>query len=70
VQALVNNLANPKVILFFAAFLPQFVLASAGRPTVQFLALGALFLLVGLVLDVAIGLLSGRIGRGSAARRR
>jgi threonine/homoserine/homoserine lactone efflux protein len=60
-RSMVNNLANPKVILFFVAFLPQFVVPGAPA-VVQFVVLGTLFLLVGLVLDVAIGLLSGQIG--------
>jgi threonine/homoserine/homoserine lactone efflux protein len=68
VRSMLNNLANPKVILFFVAFLPQFVVAGAAPPIVQFVFLGVLFLLVGLLLDIPIGLLSGRIG--DAVRRR
>jgi threonine/homoserine/homoserine lactone efflux protein len=67
-RSVLNNLANPKVILFFVAFLPQFVVRGGGPPGLQFAVLGGLFLLVGLVLDVAIGALSGRIG--VALRRR
>lgn len=67
-RAIANNLANPKVILFFVAFLPQFVVPGAGPPTVQFVILGTVFLLVGLVLDTIIGLLSGRLG--NTLRRR
>ena len=68
VRAMLNNLANPKVILFFVAFLPQFVVPGGAPAVLQFVVLGALFLLVGLLLDVVIGLLSGRIG--DALRRR
>jgi len=67
-RAITNNLTNPKVILFFVAFLPQFVVPDAGPPTVQFVILGTPFLLVGLVLDTIIGLLSGRLG--NTLRRR
>jgi threonine/homoserine/homoserine lactone efflux protein len=70
VRALANNLANPKVILFFVSYLPQFVDRSRGHVTVQFLILGLLFLLVGLVVvDLPIGLCAGRAGQLLARRR-
>jgi threonine/homoserine/homoserine lactone efflux protein len=69
VRALANNLANPKVVLFFVSYLPQFVDRGRGHVTVQFLLLGGLFLLVGLVVvDVPIGLCAGRAGRFLARR--
>jgi threonine/homoserine/homoserine lactone efflux protein len=69
VRALLNNLANPKVILFFVSYLPQFVDRSRGHVTAQFLVLGALFLLVGLVVvDIPMGLCAGRAGRLLARR--
>lgn len=61
-RAWLNNLANPKVILFYLAFLPQFVSPGAGSVTVQLLVLGFIFLAVGLVIDLALGIFSGRIG--------
>jgi threonine/homoserine/homoserine lactone efflux protein len=69
VRALANNLANPKVIVFFVGYLPQFVDYSRGHVTAQFLVLGVLFLLVGLVVvDVPVGLCAGRAGRLLARR--
>jgi threonine/homoserine/homoserine lactone efflux protein len=62
VRGLLNNLANPKVIVFFIAFLPQFVVPAAGNVHVQLVILGLVFMLVGLVLDVAIGSMAGHIG--------
>ena len=56
-----NNLANPKIIVFFIAFLPQFIVAE-GSTTAQFVVLGIAFLLVGLALDLSIGAASGRPG--------
>lgn len=62
IRAWLNNLANPKVILFYLAFLPQFVTPAAGSVTLQLLALGFVFLLLGLIVDVAHGVFSGQIG--------
>ena len=73
-RASVTNLLNPKIVLFYLAFLPQFVNPQLGHITTQLLVLGAVFVVVGLVIDTAIGLLGGRIGRwllrrGSGAER-
>lgn len=61
-NATITNLLNPKIVLFYLAFLPQFVTASAGRPGLQLLVLGLTFTVLGLVVDALIALLSGRIG--------
>lgn len=53
------NLANPKMVLFFAAFLPNFL--GEGDATPQFLVLGAVFLLVGLVIDTLVGVGAGTV---------
>lgn len=57
-RGLVVNLTNPKVLLFFVAFLPQF-LGRATSPTLQLLLLGLLFQAVGLTVDLAIGWSAG-----------
>ena len=62
VRAMFNNLSNPKVILFYLAFLPQFVTRGGASTVVQLLALGVVFLLLGLIIDLALGAFSGRIG--------
>ncbi|MGV9349306.1 LysE family translocator [Streptomyces spiralis] len=69
-RAALTNLANPKVILFFAAFLPQFVRPSHGPVTIQLMALGAIFLLVGLMIDSAVGVTAGRLKAALAADAR
>ncbi|MGY4919494.1 LysE family translocator [Streptomyces sp. 900116325] len=66
-RAILTNLANPKVILFFAAFLPQFVRPGHGPVTIQLLSLGLIFLLVGLLIDSVIGITAGRIRTALAA---
>ena len=60
-RAVLTNVTNPKVILFFAAFLPQFVRPGHGPTAVQMLTLGLLFLVVGLVIDSVVGLLAGSL---------
>jgi threonine/homoserine/homoserine lactone efflux protein len=65
-RAVLTNLTNPKVIIFFAAFLPQFTRHGHGPVAVQLLILGFIFLLVGLLCDSAIGLAVGRLGRSVA----
>jgi threonine/homoserine/homoserine lactone efflux protein len=61
-RAVLTNLTNPKVVLFFAAFLPQFVRPGHGPVAVQLLTLGLIFLFAGLLSDSAIGLVAGRLG--------
>ena len=61
-QGLVVNLTNPKMALFFLAFLPQF-LGSAGSSAAQFILLGLCFMVIGYVVDTAVGLLAGTLQR-------
>lgn len=59
-RGMLTNLGNPKVIVFFAAFLPQFVRPAAGPVSLQLLSLGGLFVLAGLGVDSLVALIAGR----------
>ena len=61
-RGILMNIANPKVSIFFLAFLPQFTNPALGNVTVQIFSLGALFMLSALVVFISVSLLAGRIG--------
>jgi threonine/homoserine/homoserine lactone efflux protein len=68
------QLLNPKIAIFFLAFLPQFADGSRGPVALQVLVLGTLFTLLAIISDGAYVLLAGAVGgwlrSGQRARRR
>jgi len=69
-KGVLTNAPNPKVALFFLAFLPQFVSAGSDDKTSSFLFLGFLFLLIGATWCVSLAVFASAIARGWRGRSR
>ncbi|MGJ7517961.1 LysE family translocator [Pseudomonas baetica] len=73
IRATLNSLLNPKALLFFMVFLPQFVTVGAGSVTLQLMLLGVLLALIAWVfhalLSVCAGRLHGRLRGGRISGR-
>ena len=61
-QGVLSNVLNPKIAIFFLAFLPQFVDRGSSQVTLQLIALGLTFAFLGLLFLLVVGYSSGTIG--------
>jgi threonine/homoserine/homoserine lactone efflux protein len=62
-RGVIMNITNPKVSIFFLAFMPQFADPSRGSVTLQLLAFGGLFICSTLLVFGSIALLAGTLGQ-------
>lgn len=69
-QGFLSDALNPKVAIFYLAFLPQFVAPSAGHPLRQLLALGLTVNMVALPVNVLLVLAAARLTRALRGERR
>jgi len=69
-QGALISMLNPKVALFFLAFLPQFVVVGAGPVSLQLLLHGTLLVVVGLLLQSPIIFMGARIASTLADNNR
>lgn len=60
-DGIIVSATNPKIAIFFMAFLPQFVSADAADATRQIIVLGILYAALALITDPAYGLFAGAI---------
>ena len=60
-QAILINVLNPKVALFFMALLPQFVSQQAAHPSITFIFLGCIFNFNGTIVNVIFAVFSSKI---------
>jgi threonine/homoserine/homoserine lactone efflux protein len=61
-RGVIMNVTNPKVAIFFLAFLPQFADPTRGSLTAQLLALGAVFMAATLLVFGSIACAAGSLG--------
>jgi threonine/homoserine/homoserine lactone efflux protein len=61
-QGLVTNVLNPKAYLFYAAVLPQFIVAGA-PPMAQIVSLSATYIVIATAIHAGIALLAGSAAR-------
>ena len=57
-QGIFINILNPKLSIFFLAFLPQFVNSDLGSATAQTLVLGAIFMAMTVIIFICYGVFS------------
>jgi threonine/homoserine/homoserine lactone efflux protein len=62
-QGVLSNVTNPKIVLFFFAFLPQFVDPASAHPTRDLVFLGVLYAAMALPVKVGVGLAAGTLSK-------
>ena len=69
-NGLFAGLGNPKMVIFYLAFFPQFIHPAQGSQAAQMLILGAVFWVIGAIWDLAFAYASGTFGTWLKGRPR
>jgi threonine/homoserine/homoserine lactone efflux protein len=69
-QGILTNLLNPKIVLFFLAFLPQFVTPGTAHPALRMIILGAIFSAAGTLWNIVVAFSAGAAGAWMRRRPR
>jgi threonine/homoserine/homoserine lactone efflux protein len=69
-ESVIVEVTNPKTVLFFVAFLPQFVMPESGPVAQQLLILGTIVTLSGLPCDLLVALFSSKVSDWLASHQR
>ncbi len=69
-QGIFINILNPKLSIFFLAFLPQFIDPTAASTTAQTLVLGGIFMVLTIIIFIAYGLFASLLRRKVLGRPR
>lgn len=67
-RGFLTNASNPKVLLFYVAFFPQFVVADSADKTAAFLLLGAVFVVLGLINDIGVAWIAAKAARAVSGK--
>jgi len=60
-QGFWTNVLNPKVVLFFVSFFPQFVTTGSDRKALAFLTLGAVFVVMSMLWNSFVAWIAGSV---------
>lgn len=68
VKGFLINILNPKLSIFFMAFLPQFVPADSAYPTLTMIGLGVVFMIMTFVVFIGYGVFAASVRRHVISR--
>ncbi len=68
-KGFVMNVMNPKVTLFFIAFLPQFITLNGFNVSIQMIIMGFIFMLQAIIIFIIISVLAGKLSKKIREKR-